>query len=474
MKNLKKIEFNGPVVALGAANTFSYIIPSFYLKNYQIMCIRDRKDTRLMKEKVNIFCLEDYKPNVFVPKVNSKEMMKFPESKEFLFSFEKPALFVRKTTLSTQIIVDSKKFPLVTNSKDIRDPYEDKLTFRNSLIKAKVNPIDGFVVKYEDFSFEKIKKAQEMYGKKVVVQAAELTHGGGVGTGFIEDKNNYINYKERMDRIKNVSGRRIDNFIITRFVEGTPSSVLGCVTRYGIIVGPIQTQIQDISDVVNLKKGDGVYCGHDWDYKKNSKKVVKKVEEIVKRFGEEISKNGYKGIFGLDLIINHKTDEVCPIECNPRYTDALPVISLFSMEKNIPTLEYFHLLEHLNVDYELEIRKINKKYKRRIVGSQILLMSKSEEWIRNNGEIEAGIYEFKNKKIKFIKPSFETKDIRNKNQFLVTDGVPFKGTEFKPRSRILRLIFKTSILEEDKKLKENISFLIDIIYKKLDFIEIKK
>jgi len=470
----KNIDCGRKIIGIGAANAFPFIIPSYFLKDYSIMCIRDRKDTRLIKKHVQVFCVEDLIPNVNVAKVNQQELLDQEVSQEYLSKFDNPFIFVRKTTPSTQHLTDEKHLKLLGNSKTVRDPFENKLIFRQTLESIGIKTIDGFSIPYREMNFDVIKKAQSKLGEKLVLQAAELTHGGGVGTGFIEDKNDYDTYMDRMDRVINLNGRKIENINITKFVSGTPSSVLGCVTKFGVIVGSIQTQIQDIPEVCNLSKGDGVYCGHDWYYKKTTRKIYDQVYKITSEFGKKISQSGYKGIFGLDLIIDYETGQVYPIECNPRYTDALPVASFLAMEKRINSLEYYHFLEHLGLDYKLNIKRINKRYRRQFKGSQILLMSKSDSLTKNNKELQAGIYEYKNGDIFLIKESFEIKDIRNKNQFLITDGVPFANTTFKSRSRIARLLFKKSILKNDKELEDDIKDLINLIYNKFEFKEIRK
>ena len=465
----KNIDCGRKIIGIGAANAFPFIIPSYFLKDYSIMCIRDRKDTRLIKKHVQVFCVEDLIPNVNVAKVNQQELLDQEVSQEYLSKFNNLFIFVRKTTPSTQHLTDEKHLKLLGNSKTVRDPFENKLIFRQTLKSIGIKTVDGFSIPYREMNFDVIKKAQSKLGKKLVLQAAELTHGGGVGTGFIEDKNDYDTYMDRMDRVINLNGRKIENINIAKFVSGTPSSVLGCVTKFGVIVGSIQTQIQDIPEVCNLSKGDGVYCGHDWYYKKTTKKIYDQVYKITNEFGKKIAESGYKGIFGLDLIIDYGTGQVYPIECNPRYTDALPVASFLAMEKRVPSLEYYHFLEHLELDYKLNVKRINEKYRKQFKASQILLMSKSDFLTKNNGELEAGIYEYKKENLKFIKQSFEIKDIRNNNQFLITDGVSFKNTLFKPRSRIVRLVFKISILKKDKELKDEIKKLINLVYDKLDF-----
>jgi len=462
-----------PIIGLGAANAFAYITPSYYLNNYSIICIRKRQDLELIKKDIDVFCVEDFQPNVFVPRVNQKELLNLPVARKYILEKVNPRFFVRKTTPGTEKF--SKTYPvgIIGNPREVRDSFENKLFFRNSLIEAGVTPIDAEIVSFAGLNFDYIKRLQKKFGKDIVLQIAELTHGGGVGTGFISSKEDFDQFYQRILSIKNGEVKRpVENVICMPHIQGTPASILGCVTKYGVIVGSIQTQIQDIAEVSNPHKGSGVYCGHDFAYLEITDNLYAQSEQIVRKFGLYLRKSKYRGIFGIDLIISTQDAKVYPVECNPRYTDALPTISLIAKTQGIRDLEYYHLMEHLGVEYNVDVQRVSESYKTNFNYSQILLMSKSNDWSKNQKDLRAGIYQMNESGIEFVKESYLPGDLANSKQFLLTDGVPFKNTVFKPRARIMRAIFHTSILEQDKVLRGNISKAIDLIYDMLDFVKI--
>lgn len=471
------MNYKKQIIGIGAVNVFPLISPATFLKNYSMMSIKKSKDLDLIKKDFDVFCLEEEDPDSAkkIIRSNPKELLSFESSRNFIKQKGKPDIFARKTTPGVQNFCDVNGLNLLGNKKQIRDPYENKLIFRNSLIACGIKPIEGEVFELNKLNWQVIKKLQKKYGKKLVLQAAELAFGGGVGTGFVTDEKDFESFMNRMQMLKNgpLAPRKIENIIVTRFVAGTPSSILGCVTRHGVITGPVQTQLQDIPNVSYPGKGSGVYCGHDWSYKKYSDSIIFQAQEIARIFGKFIGKSGYKGIFGLDLIINESKNKVYPIECNPRYTDALPVLSLLSAKKGVESLEYYHFLEFLGVDYDVDVDSVSKKYAEGVDGSQILIMSKFNVPTQNIGELEAGIYKFEGDDILFDRPSYNPADLNGDNEFLLTDGVPYKFTRFKRMARIMRAIFPGSVLKKDKELSERTSKIIERIYDRLDFKEIK-
>lgn len=475
---INKINTKEIVIGLGSGNAYPFITPSLYLDKYTIVSLFNKLDTGLIKRRVKTFTLQDYLPNVSVSRVNQKELLKIPEARKYILNQGSPLIFVRKTTPGIEAFCEEYNFKILGNPRKIRDQFENKLFFRNSLENLNIKPINGEVILFESLTWEKTKTLIEKYGtdkkgeRTIVFQVAELTHGGGVGTQFVANLGDYENFINRMTSIKNgVLNRKVENVIVTSFVTGTQASILSCVTKHGVITGSIQTQLQDIPDVLNMKKGSGLYCGHDWSYKKFSDDIVSQAVYVAKTYGDFMATKGYKGIFGLDLIIDD--NKVYPIECNPRYTDALPVSSFLALSNNIPTLEYYHLLEHLGEDYDVDVEKISAMYKRNFNGSQIILSIKDDNWVKNSGELKAGVYKYTNGEIAFKQDSFDLRDIENENEFMLTDGVPLKNTKFKPKARIMRVVFKRSILKSQGELYPEIKELISKIYGELSFVQIK-
>jgi hypothetical protein len=142
-------------------------------------------------------------------------------------------------------------------------------------------------------------------------------------------------------------------------------SMLGCVMKQGVLTTCLQLQLIDVPEALCMSEpATGVFLGHDWGYQPWSEATEVKAQRIVEAIGADLERRGYKGIFGVDFVYDSRTDMLVPIECNPRFTGALPAYSLMLAEAGIPTPEFFHILAHLDIDSHFDFKRVNRAWKR--------------------------------------------------------------------------------------------------------------
>lgn len=455
-------------------NAFSRVVPSNFLDKYSIVCFKERFETSYISRDLEVFSVQREYPNIKTKKTNAKEILSLPVVQEYIESFGSPWILVYKSTPGIEKICKRFDWRIIGTPSHIRDKFENKKEFRECLVKAQVKPIEGEVLKVEEIDNRLYQSLKTKYAAtKFVFQIAEMTEGGGTGTSFIGSDSDFLNFIEKLKEKWLVRKKKIEFVTVTKFIEGTPSSIFACVTKYGILVGRVQTQLQDIPEVRITNEGSGLFCGHDWSYRNFSENIQNQAKEIARKLGELLLKEGFKGVFGVDLIVDGQ-ERVYPIECNPRLTDAFPVVSMIYLEKGIIPMDYFHILEHLGVDYDLDVEKTNQTYDTPLDGSQILLETKSSNWTLSEGGLKAGIYQVNTSgELSFVKEGYRYEHIENDSQYLVTEGVPFKGTIFKPSARVLRLVSRKSILKDKNKLNSEARMIIREIYNTLSLKEIE-
>jgi len=69
---------------------------------------------------------------------------------------------------------------------------------------------------------------------------------------------------------------------------------------------------------------------------------------------------GYKGIFGLDFVLDEEDRKLYVVECNPRLVASYPTLNMAQLLNNEPSILAFHVLEFLNIDYEINLEEINR------------------------------------------------------------------------------------------------------------------
>ncbi|EKD62687.1 MAG: biotin carboxylase-like protein, partial [uncultured bacterium] len=299
---------------------------------------------------------------------------------------------------------------------------------------------------------------------------------GGSGTLFIDKADDLTPFFGRVAKIRHkLEGKKkkIETVNITPFIEGISCSVPCCATKFGTFTGAIQNQIIDIAEVGAVIPGrSGNFAGHDWAYRHFSPDVQHKANQIARQFGDYLYSRGYKGIFGLDLIVDND-NKVWPVECNPRETDAFPLICMLQMEAGAIPMTVFHILEHLSVDYTVPFEETDLSYKNAYSAAQIILYNKFDIPVTDSKLFKAGVYANSDGKLRYLRPGYTLFDLLNTKEFLMTEAITKKtGLAYKPHERIMRLVKRGGILASAGGLEVDVAKSIDLIYKELKFIPI--
>ena len=188
--------------------------------------------------------------------------------------------------------------------------------------------------------------------------------------------------------------------------------------------------------------------------------------------GEYLASLNYKGILGIDFLIT-KDQKVYPVECNPRLTGALPMLSQLYISHGLIPMEVFHMLEFLDIPYEIDLDQINAGYEKGLRGSHVLLFGLSNDVrIRKDGP-KAGLYGYDPLAgaIRYLEEAFDYSAMHNDRQFILIDGPPDTGKEdvvFKdPLYRLCRILFPVSVIDDKDRLSKEADFVIDQVYRRL-------
>jgi len=80
------------------------------------------------------------------------------------------------------------------------------------------------------------------------------------------------------------------------------------------------------------------------------------------QFGEQLRKEGYRGYFDLDYLIDQDSGQLYLGELNPRVTGASSMTNHAAFAHADAPLFLFHLLEFSGVDFELDIDDLNSRW----------------------------------------------------------------------------------------------------------------
>lgn len=469
MTNWRDYFKNLPLNLVGVGVTaFNRCLPAFFVSKYRIVCAKDSLDLSEIAKKCPIVATERDFPKG-VERLNSLAILKHPGIQNYLHHLAGPiGIFLYKSTARVERVCDESGWQVIGNRAAIRDPFENKQVFRETLKKVGIKPITGETINLAAFDETLLVKMQQKYGCQLVLKLPEIAKGGGMGLSFVHSKADLPKFWQKIKQLGTT--HKLKNLIVEKKIEAISSSITGCVTRFGILTGLVQTQIVDIPEVMDVSRGAGMFAGHDWSYCHYSSQIQHQAERICRRFGEHLHQKGYRGVFGLDLLVDQKTDKVYACECNPRFTGAFPVYAMMQLASGEIPFDAFHLLEHLKVDYQMNFDKVQQTYRQPKEGAQLIIHNPYHYWVQVQKTLLAGVYRLNRLgKLEYLRPGFSFLDIQDGEEFVLTDGVPRKGTKIKPNLRILKIIFPSQILSRDgRRLNEKTRLIVKAIYHKIN------
>jgi len=137
------------------------------------------------------------------------------------------------------------------------------------------------------------------------------------------------------------------------------SAIEACATKHGTIVGPLMTELVGFKELTPYRGG---WCGNEIFANAFSKKQRAKAREYTFAFGQQLRKEGYRGYFELDFLVDTKSNEIYLGELNPRITGCSSMTNHAAFAHADAPLFLFHLLEFSGIPFELDIEELNARW----------------------------------------------------------------------------------------------------------------
>ncbi len=146
---------------------------------------------------------------------------------------------------------------------------------------------------------------------------------------------------------------------VMRRINCREAAIEGVITRHGTLVGPLMAELAGFPE---LTPYGGGWCGNDV----SSTVLTDRHREIARKrtraMGDRLAAEGYRGYFELDFLADVDTGEMYLGELNPRVTGASSMTNVTAVAYGDMPLFLFHLLEFMDVDYEIDISDLNERW----------------------------------------------------------------------------------------------------------------
>ena len=423
------------------------------LDNFQVVSLRKTKDDEAIRKNIKLTVLEDIiGEDVNEVRQNSVSLLRDKNIIDYISKHKNPILFSYKGRKTFEEIADQNKFVNATASSELYKYYNDKRQFRLEAEKAGLRvPLNKLLENLDNVNFEDLKKE---FGLPFVFQYV------GKHTFFIKTEEEF---NEKVGEAKKLFAKRIEkgkvednDVLISQFIEGKAASVSCIATRWGTFVSNLQYQIIGIPEFMPAEPDDkGMYCGIEWTSAGEITEISNtQAKEMGKAFGEHLYSKGYRGFFGLDVLIEDKTGDIYVNECNPRFTGVLPTIDHIQNSVSSIPLTALHLLEFIpdifpEIEFELDHDLLNKELGMLKKGAHFHLSTPViEKDSKSVTELKCGVYSYNGTTFEFKKEGYEIKNMAGENEFILCEL--HKTKLLSSNDRLCRIITLNYVLADDK------------------------
>ena len=146
---------------------------------------------------------------------------------------------------------------------------------------------------------------------------------------------------------------------VMRRINNRPVAVEAVLTRCGTIVGPFMSELIGYK---RLTPARGGWCGNEMFPEVLTGESRRIATQLVRRLGDRLAKEGYRGFFEVDVLVDTDTGEVYLGELNPRISGASSITNVTAGAYADVPLFLFHILEYMNVDFDLDVDEINERW----------------------------------------------------------------------------------------------------------------
>ncbi len=317
-----------------------------------------------------IDCFDGLHPNLMSPKTEEphEEFQSIEDINNYLLTHSEVRDFIESRRMSSKsagkalfLMFDEKTEALAKKAgldvifppAKLRSWLDNKVNTNRVAEKAGVPCVPYVLHPVKNFDHLMQVAAKGKLGNDLVVQTP---YGdSGHTTFFIKTKEDYAKYAKEIEAEKECK--------IMKRINCRGAAMEACVTRHGTIVAPLMTELVGFKELTPYKGG---WCGNEIFSDTFTPKIRAKARKYARLFGDQLRKEGYKGYFELDYLIDKDNGEIYLGELNPRVTGASSITNHAVFALSDMPLHLFHTLEWMNVPYELNVNVLNRRWAKEV------------------------------------------------------------------------------------------------------------
>ena len=313
-------------------------------------------------------------------------LLENPEVRAFITSRARPGARPKIAMVffdeETERICDELGYDLILPPAALRNHLDSKMVTTRLGNEVGVPSVPNVMTTVDDFEGLAKAAAKARLGDDLVVQTA---YGdSGKTTFFIASEADWNKHHKEIVGAEAKVMKRINN---------RPVAVEAVLTASGTVVGPFMSELTGHAKLTPYRGG---WCGNEMFPEVLTGDLRTRAADLVRRLGDRLGKEGYRGFFEVDVLVDIDTEEVYLGELNPRISGASSITNVTAGAYADVPLFLFHLLEFLDIDFDLDVDEINARWQELAtvdLWSQMIIKETSPEVERIDTAAPTGAYE---------------------------------------------------------------------------------
>lgn len=201
-----------------------------------------------------------------------------------------------------------------------------------------------------------------------------------------------------------------------------------------------------LAGLMELGAEPGAYAGNDYTSTSTlSHEIVEDVRAQTERIGAWLGSLGYRGLYGLDFVVDTGTCRCYAVDLNPRWQGSTALATQGEgIEGRIP-LAVAELARRMGQLAEEDVARLGDDFFKPIRGSQMILRQSKAAWLKINADVPAGVYSVEGG-LTHMRPGATLGDC-SAEEVLVTGGVPEPGTTVERGAYVARICSQQAALD---------------------------
>jgi hypothetical protein len=329
--------------------------------NFNLLCLDEWVNNFKFISLIDSF--NGQHPNLFSPKeeIPYEEFQSIEDINNYLLSHPEVIEYIKSRSVNGQtgkalfLMFDEKTEQLANAlglqvcfpSATLRSYLDNKVNTNRIAEKAGVSCVPYVLSLVRDYGH--LREVSKNLGENLVVQ---LPFGdSGHTTYFISNEAEFNRYKEEILKEPEVK--------IMKRIRCHGTAIEACVTQHGTLVAPLMTELVGFKELTPFEGG---WCGNEIYGNAFTPEIRSKAKKYTQQFGDQLRKEGYKGYFELDFLIDQDNGEIYLGELNPRVSGISSLTNNSKFAINDVPLFLFHLLEWLEIPYEVDVNELTDRW----------------------------------------------------------------------------------------------------------------